>query len=119
MVDRNFLFLAAFLFEADQRSFSSLKIVVNPQIHDRSDPGKRISQRSKKCFVQKADDVTRVDRLEHFLDFFRTERRRLAFGPREFVRAGCSMSERGRNFRKHPGSIKLNLPVGPLWLARR
>ena len=33
-----------------------------------------------------ADDMTRIDRIKHLLDFFGTERWRLAFGPREFGR---------------------------------
>ena len=64
MVNRDFLFLAAFLFEPDQRSFSSLEVILDLQIHDRSNPGKRISQSSKKCFVPMADDVTRIDGSE-------------------------------------------------------
>lgn len=86
VVDRDLLFLAAFLFEPDQRSFSSLKVILDLQIHDRSDPGKRISQRSKKCFVPMADDVTRIDGSEDFVNFLGAERRRLAFGPRELWR---------------------------------
>jgi hypothetical protein len=33
-----------------------------------------------------ADHMTGVNRLQNLLDFFRTKRRRLGFGPREFGR---------------------------------
>ena len=60
MVDRNFLFFAAFFFKPNQRAFSGLEIILNLEIHDGTDPGKRISQSSKKCLVAVADDVTRM-----------------------------------------------------------
>ena len=44
MVDRNFLLLAAFFFEPDQRSLSGLEIILDLQIHDGTDSGKPIGQ---------------------------------------------------------------------------
>lgn len=39
---RDFLFLAAFFPEPDQRSLSGLKVIFNRKIHDRADAGKSV-----------------------------------------------------------------------------
>src|ERR1700738_4061952 len=41
----------SFSFEPDQRSLSSLKIILDLQIYDGADPGKGICQSSKKRFI--------------------------------------------------------------------
>jgi hypothetical protein len=73
MVDRNFLLLAAFLFEPDQRSFSGLEVILDIQIHDGADPGKRISQGGKQRSVPMPDHVTGINGLQNLLDFFSAE----------------------------------------------
>ncbi len=51
-----------------------------------------------------ADDMARIDRIEHLLDFFRTKRRRLTFGPREFERFDLPSRVNGQNaFFGQPG----------------
>ena len=53
MVNRDLLFLAAFLFKSDQKPFSRREIILDLQIHDGADPRKGIGKTSKKALSRR------------------------------------------------------------------
>jgi hypothetical protein len=68
------------------RRLSGLEVILDLEVHDRSNPRKSVGKSSKQSAIAKADFVARVNFIQDLLYLLSIEGRRFAFDARKLLR---------------------------------